>query len=538
MKRIKGTSIEDGILHDHHHDSCSRRDFLSKLGLFAVGSSFMLNSTPVRALQSSSLFRKLARLDSDRVLVLIQLKGGNDGLNTIIPIEDANYYNARPGLAIGKDDAVPLTDTLGMHPALEPLESIWGDGKMGIIQNVGYPDPILSHFSSADVWYTGSDSDNIGTTGWIGRYLDGDYVENELTDPLDYPLAVNVGGASSLLFSGPDNNTAFNLRNIGALRNIADQGQLYSTDNLPDTAYGNEMRFLREQINDSFKFSESISGAYNSGSNEVEYEARQISMDLEIVARLIKGGLGSKIYMVSIDGFDTHTDQPSSHRNNLQLLSNGIRSFYDDLAAGGASEEVLVMTFSEFGRRVEQNGQGTDHGTAAPVMVFGDGVSSGIFGHNPKLSRDDLDQNGNLVYQYDFRSVYTTILTDWFGLTEADAQEVIGNGRDYPKLGFLGGEGGSDGNGNDLPGRFELRQNYPNPFNPTTNISFFLPQNSRVQLQVYDIQGRKVSEVTNRNFQAGQHTVTFDASSLASGTYLYRIQAGSFTETKKMTLIR
>lgn len=538
MKRIKGTSLEDGVLHEQHH-SCSRRDFLSKLGLFAVGSSFMLNSTPVRALQSNSLFRKLARLDSNRVLVLVQLKGGNDGLNTIIPIEDDRYYNARPSISIRKGDAVGLTDTLGMHPAMEPLQALWGDGKMGIVQNVGYPDPILSHFSSADVWYTGSDSDNIGTTGWIGRFLDGDYVEQELTDPLDYPLAINVGGSSSLLFSGPDNNTAFNLRDLGALRNIADQGQLYSTNNLPDTAYGNEMRFLREQINDSFQYADSISNAYNDGNNQVDYEARQISMDLEVVARLIKGGLGSKIYMVSIDGFDTHTNQPSAHQENLMLLSNAIRSFYDDLAAGGASEEVLVMTFSEFGRRVEQNGQGTDHGTAAPVMVFGDGITPGVFGHNPKLSRSDLDENGNLIYQFDFRSVYTTILTDWFGIPESEAAEVLANGSAYPKLGFLGSQiVSNEEDPNGVPARFQLQQNYPNPFNPTTNITFTIPSASRVQLTVYDIQGRKIAEIANRNFTGGQHTLAFDASGLASGVYLYRIQAGRFSETRKMTLIK
>ncbi|WP_103665104.1 DUF1501 domain-containing protein [Gracilimonas amylolytica] len=537
MDRIKGTSLKDGIHHDHHHDLCSRRDFLSRLGLFATGSALMLSSTPVHALQSSSLFRKLAQLETDKILVLIQLNGGNDGLNTFIPYENDHYYNARPSIAIRKNDVIGLSDTMGMHPALEPLRSIWDDGSMGIIQNVGYPDPILSHFTSSDVWLTSSDSDNIKPSGWLGRYLDGDYIEQELMNQSNVPLAVNIGGSSSLLFKGPDNNTAITFSSVGALDRITQQGQVYSTSNLPDTAFGNEMRFVREQINNSFQYAESIKEAYDKSSNQVDYESRNISMSLQVVARLIKGGLGSKIYMVSLDGFDTHTDQPSSHQNLLQLLSNGIRSFYDDLKAGGNTSEVLTMTFSEFGRRVEQNGQGTDHGTAAPIMLFGDGITPGFFGNDPKLDRDNLDENGNLVYEYDFRSVYTTILTDWFGLSEQETAEVIG--REYQKIGFLGSEiPTSNGTDPSIPGTFKLEQNYPNPFNPTTTISFSLPASTRVKLEVFDIQGRRINVLLNSELSAGSHRVRFDASRLASGVYLYKLDAGQFSESKTMTLIK
>lgn len=426
-----------------------------------------------------------------------------------------------------------------MHGAMNPIQSLWGDGKMGIIQNVGYPDPILSHFSSSDVWLTASDSDNIGTTGWLGRYLDGDVIEQELQNPLSYPLAVNVGGASSLLFTGPDNNTAFNLSNIGALQEIASKGQVYSTDNLPDTAYGNEMRFLRTQINDSYQYSGSISDAFEASSSYGGYEARQISNDLSVVARLIKGNLGSKIYMVTLDGFDTHTDQPSRHAERMILLSDAISAFYEDLSSNQVSEDVLVMTFSEFGRRVEQNGQGTDHGTAAPVMVFGDSITPGLFGSNPKLSPNDLDSNGNLEYEYDFRSVYTTILSDWFGLSQAEADEVIGQNRSYQKLGFLGSEVtvGTD-EPSYVPGAFQLNQNYPNPFNPTTTISFILPKEEKVRLEVFDIQGRSVSVLTNKRLSAGEHRVNFSARGLASGVYIYQLKTESFTRSKKMTLLK
>jgi uncharacterized protein (DUF1501 family) len=533
MKRIKGTSLEDGKHHDHHHEACSRRDFLCRLGLFATGGMLMLNSTPVHALQSSSLFRKLARLETNRVLVLIQLNGGNDGLNTFVPYRNDDYHRARPTIGIRENDVIRLTDTMGMHPALDPLQSLWGDGKMGIVQNVGYPDPILSHFSSSDVWLTSSDSDNIKTSGWLGRYLDGDYIEDELMHQNDTPLAVNIGGSSSLLFRGPDNNTAVTFTSVDALQRITEQGQVYSTSDLPDTAFGNEMRFVRNQINNAFRYSDAIRTAYDKSSNEVEYETQHISNSLRVVSRLIKGGLGSKIYMVSLDGFDTHTDQVSSHHNLLEMLGDAIRSFYDDLSSGGQSEEVLMMTFSEFGRRVEQNGQGTDHGTAAPVMFFGDQIAPGFSGTDPRLSRDDLDETGNLVYEYDFRSVYTTILTDWFGLSEEETAEVIG--REYEKLGFLDRQASPD---DAMPGEFRLNQNYPNPFNPKTTISFYLGESTPVRLEVFDIQGRRVSVLTNQTLSAGEHRITFDASRLASGVYLYRLQTGSFTDTKSMTLIK
>ncbi len=538
MKRIKGTSLKDGKLHDHHHELCNRRDFLSRLGLFATGSALMLSSTPVHALQSSSLFRKLAQLETNKVLVLIQLNGGNDGLNTFIPYENDHYYNARQTIAIPKNDVIGLNDTMGMHPALEPLRSIWDNGSMGIVQNVGYPDPILSHFSSSDVWLTASDADNIKPSGWLGRYLDGDYIEEELMNQSDTPLAVNIGGSSSLLFKGPENNTAITFSSVGALEQITQQGQVYSTSNLPDTAYGNEMRFLRDQINNSFKYSESIKAAYDNSSNEAEYESRNISNSLKVVARLIKGGLGSKIYMVSLDGFDTHTDQPSSHQNLLQLLGNGIRSFYDDLSEGDHTKDVLTMTFSEFGRRVNQNGQGTDHGTAAPLMVFGDEIEPGFFGSDPKLSKNELDENGNLVYEYDFRSVYTTILTDWFGLSEKDTAEVIG--KEYSKIGFLGSDTpvNNPNPPTNQPNSFQLNQNYPNPFNPKTTISFTLPANSRVRLEVFDIQGKSVAVLVNKSLSEGSHQVNFNAGNLASGVYIYKLNAGKLSESKTMTLIK
>jgi len=536
MKRIKGCSPKDGKLHEHHHKICSRRDFLARLGLMAAGGSLMLGGTPVQALQSSTLFRKLANIETDRVLVLIQLSGGNDGLNTVVPYRNDDYYRARPTIAIEPNDVVDLNGDLGLHPSLEPLKNIWDDGGMSIVQNVGYPNPVLSHFTSSDVWLTASESDNIKSTGWLGRYLDGDSIEQELQNGSDIPLAVNIGGASSLMFKGPDSNTAITFSSVGALEQITEQGQVYATDNLPDTAFGNEMRFVRQQINSSFKYAEAIQRAFEVGSNQVDYEAREISNSLKIVARLIKGDLGSKVYLVRLNGFDTHTDQLARQNNLFQLLSNGLKSFYDDLAAANKNKDVLMMTFSEFGRRVEQNGQGTDHGTAAPVMLFSNSLEPGMFGSSTQLSQENLDDNGNLIYEFDFRSVYTTVLSDWFGLSEVEVAEVMG--ASFQKIGFLGNETAVSLGNDDIPSKFTLHQNYPNPFNPATTIFFVLSQPSAVRLEVFDIQGRRVEVLTNRTLNAGEHRINFDASGLASGMYIYKLRAGSFEQSKTMTLIK
>ncbi|MFN1836167.1 DUF1501 domain-containing protein [Balneola sp. MJW-20] len=534
MKIKKGSSISHGIHHHQHHESCSRREFLTRLGLVTAGSAFMLNSTPVQALQSSSLFRKLANLETDRVLVLVQLNGGNDGLNTVVPFENDLYYNARPGISIAKNEAFKLNDTLGLNPSMSVLDSLWGEGNMGIIQNVGYPDPNLSHFRSTDIWLTSSDSDEVLGTGWAGRYFENQYPEFE-QNPTDYPLAVQIGGSSSLLFQGSESGMGMNIANIDLLEQIVQEGIIYETAGLPDTLYGAEMEYVRDVANASYRYSDSIQSSYNASSNAVQFGAGQLSRSLSVVSRLIKGNLGSRIYLVSLGGFDTHAFQGNTHNALLNELSQAVSNFYDDLAADTRSEEVMIMTFSEFGRRVEQNGsQGTDHGTSAPLFVFGDGVEGGIFGSDPDLA--NVDEYGNLQYETDFRQIYTTLLENWFGLSPAETESAIGGS--YTKVPFISDSMSVSNEDSGTPVKFRLAQNYPNPFNPVTTISFSLPAASQVRLQIFDIQGRLVSQLIDRRLNAGEHRVSFDAGTLASGTYLYRIDAGRFSRTKKMTLIK
>jgi len=534
MKRRKGSALEDGIHHHRHHHSCSRKEFLSRLGLFTAGSAFMLNSTPVQALQSSSLFKKLAGLETDRVLVLIQLNGGNDGLNTVVPIENDLYYNARPNINIPKAETLQLTDMLGLNPGMNVLEKMWGEGRMGIIQNVGYPEPNLSHFRSTDIWMTSSNSDEELTTGWAGRVFENEY-PNFDENPTDFPLAVQIGGASSLLFQGSEGNMGMNVANIELLEQIVQEGIVYNTENLPDTIYGTEMAFVRSVANDSFRYADAIQDSYKGAENKVEFGNGQLARSLSVVSRLIKGNLGSRIYLVTLGGFDTHAFQENSHGALLNQLSTAVNDFYSDLALESRSEEVLIMTFSEFGRRVQQNGsQGTDHGTAAPLFVFGDAVEGGIYGSDPDLA--NLDEFNNLKYETDFRQVYTTILNDWFELDSQQTGDVLGG--QYEKIPFISGDVATSTEEDQVPGVFTLHQNYPNPFNPSTTISFVLPQASAVRLEVFDIQGRRVSLLTNRTLNAGEHRINFEASGLASGMYIYKLKAGNFVQSKTMTLIK
>ncbi len=536
MKSIKGSRLADGHHHHEHHDSCSRRDFIKRLGLFSAGSAIALGTTPVQALQSSSLFKRLAGLETNRVLVLIQLDGGNDGLNTIVPFENDLYYNYRGDISISKQQAISLSDTMGMHPGMHSLVPLWEEGKMSVIQSVGYENGDLSHFRSTDIWLTGSDHDEYLATGWVGRHLDLQN-PNFISEPPTSPLAVQIGGASSLLFKGDELDMGMTLNNVDRLEYLVENGTIHSLDGLPDTIYGDEMRFMRIQANNSFRYAEAIKSSYEASLNRVEYSTEQLGRSLSIVSRLIKGDLGTKIFLVSLGGFDTHANQMSDHASLITELSTAVSDFYNDLEADSRSEDVLIATFSEFGRRVFSNGAaGTDHGTAAPLFIFGDSVSGGLIGSDPQLEMENLDEYDNLIHEYDFRQVYTTLLCDWFGITDADASAALGG--EFSKIPFLDSSSQVSTESNQGPVSFRLNQNYPNPFNPNTTISFSLNQSTSVRLQVFDISGRLVKTLIEQRVSAGDHQIKFNADALSSGMYIYRLEAGNKVETKTMTLIK
>ena len=407
---------------------------------------------------------------------------------------------------------------------------------MALLQNVGYPDPNLSHFRSTDIWMSGSDSESVVQSGWLGRHLAQEYPDFEDDRP-DFPLAVQIGGVSSLMFQGPATNMGMSLINADFFERLAAEGQLYSLENLPSAAFADEMAYVRTVANDSFIYAGAVQDASASGTNTASYPASPLAQNLSIVARLIKGDLGAKIYHVSLGGFDTHAQQANAHANLLRNLSEAVDAFLQDITDDGRQEDVMIMTFSEFGRRVGQNGSfGTDHGTAAPLFLLGDGVNGGLYGSAPVL--DDLDNAGNMKFDIDFRTVYATVLQDWFGIAPEVVQEAL-LGHSYTSLGFV--ENPVEPVNTDkpfVPVKFELAQNYPNPVRAATTIDFSLPQAGQVRLELFNLEGRKVDVLANGSRSAGNYRVDYDASRLPNGTYIYRLVTQTGVQSRKMVVVR
>lgn len=530
-----GEALEHGEQHTHDHARWSRKDFLMT-GAMAAGFQFLLGNTPVKAFGSHPILSMLRTIETERVLVLIQLNGGNDGLNTVIPISNDVYYQRRPTIAIAKSNALQLTPDVGLNPGLAALEPMWGDGKMSILRNVGYPNPNLSHFRATDIWVSGSDSNVIENSGWMGRFLDMEYPDYG-AEPPPVPVAVQIGTNQSLLFQGPANGMAMNISSTALFERLAANGKAYDTTGLPETTYGQEMAWVRNLANQSYTYAGAVQKASSQASNQANYPANNnLATNLAIVAKLIKGNLGAKVYMVSLGGFDTHANQLVNHENLMRNLAGAVKAFYDDLAFQGLQDKVAAMTFSEFGRRVSENGSnGTDHGTSAPMFLFGDGVKGGFVGGAPDLT--NLDNGSNLKFETDYRQVYSTLMSDWFGVPDEVADQVFG--KPFDKLNLIKTPISTRlGDDPSLPGEFILRQNYPNPFNPSTTISYTLVRTEWVRLRVFDINGRLVKTLVDANQPLGTHEITFEAGELASGVYLYNLETTSYRKSLKMTLIK
>ena len=529
-----GSRLEHGAAHTCDHIRWSRRDFLSTLGLAAMGSAVAFGGRSVQAFGRPLPTHTLPQ--DDRILVLIQLDGGNDGLNTVVPIEDDLYYNARPTLAIPKAQAVSpgaLSPELGFHPSLAPLAPLFDDGDMAIIQNVGYAQPDLSHFRSTDIWTTASGADTVLQTGWVGRYIH-ESSPAFYEDPPEHPIAVQIGGPS-LMFKGPNTNMGMAVRDLSRFERLVEDGRFYRLTGLPQTAYGDEMGYLRETANAAFRYAGAIQEAAGNGSNSVEYPDNSLATSLRVVAQLIKGGLETKIFMVSLGGFDTHADQADMHAQLLRELAGSVAAFLDDFPDGTRKDSLLVMTFSEFGRRVYENGSlGTDHGSSAPLFFFGRPVHGGLYGQRPALN--DLDEGGNPRHDIEFRQVYATVMRDWFGLPPSTSDAILGGS--FEPLTVLTGATGVATEPAEVPHGFRLHQNYPNPFNPHTVIAYTLAQPSAVRLEVFDVQGRRIRTLVDGRQPAGAHQVTFSGAELPSGTYLYRLQTPAGERTRQMMLLK
>ena len=535
-KEERGISLSHGKAHAADHSNWSRRDFLSRMGFASAGAAFAIGSTPARSLAGGSFYQQLSKADTDRVLVLVQLAGGNDGLNTIVPIENDTYYNARPNLSIEKNSTLGLSNQFGFNPNLGGFKDLWDRGQMSIIQGVGYSNTNLSHFRGTDIIVSASEPEEIDNTGWIGRHIDAAYPNfPELTSP----VAVQIGSFTPILMQGPALRMGVSTATIGTFELIAERGEVYDTSDLGNSPAESQLGFVRNTVNQTLKYGEAIREAYQNSSNNANYPAGTVarfSDSLAAVARSIRGGLGAKIYVVQLPGFDTHVNQEGGHPRLMRNLADSIQSFYNDLATDGNDEKVMTLTFSEFGRRVAENaGRGTDHGTTHPMFAFGPGVSPGMFGAPPSLT--NLDDTGNFAeHHVDYRQVYSTVLRDWFGVSPIETASVIGKRYDLVK--FVANPLATSAETDGVPEDFSLGQNFPNPFNPSTKIQFRLPQAGHVRLEVFSVDGKKVRTLMDERRAAGVHDASFDATGLPSGTYLYSLTAGGFTQTRKMSLLR
>ena len=532
MSDLKDNQLQydSEIAHDQDHERWSRRLFLRSLGLTGAG-ALLFGQMPVTALSASPLAWLLSGLETDRILVLIRLKGGNDGVNMVIPVYDYGFYKTkRPGIAIPQNQVWSLSPELGMPNTMNPLQRLWQDGDMKVVHSVGYPEQNLSHFRSSDIWSSASDANTLDESGWLGRWLDGNYPDY-LTNPPANPPAIQIGGFGNLAFNNDENvSLSVIVSRPEDLAELAKNGQLYDPNNVPECYYGEQLSYLRTVSNSTFRYASVISAAYNKGKNAVEY-AGNLGQQLAMVARLIKGGLGTRLYMVTLDGFDNHANQNNTHPALLNELAAAVRHFYDDLNSGGWADKVLAMTISEFGRRIEQNASnGTDHGAAAPMLLFGPGLNgNGFAGKTPNLR--EVDAVGNLAFQIDFRQVYASVLENWLCLSTTEVNQVLG--RPFSRLPQLGLSCAATpvverSAPQPLPLRASFREGQ-------LTLFYNLPLAAEVDVQLFSLDGRMVWQQAAGRQAAGEQVYSLgNLARLPAGAYVARVQAGRYAGSVKL----
>ncbi len=515
-----------------------RRKFLQTS--LAVSLPVVLNGMGLRVMPRRSIF-SFINPDSDRVLVLIQLNGGNDGLNMVIPLDFYDQLaNARPNLLLPQSSLLQLDDLHAFHPAMTGLKAVYDDAGLTVVQSVGYPNQNRSHFRSTDIWTSGSAADEVVTTGWLGRWFQGDHPDFPEGYPnADFPdpFAITMGSTVSATCQGTVANFSM------AIADPTSVGGLFEgfDDEVPDTPYGHELAFLRQSIAQTNAYADVVVNAANLGTNTVDYpEDNALARQLRNVALLISGGLRTKVYVVNIGGFDTHANQVDAtdptqgvHAQLLQSLSDAIKLFRDDLKNQGLDQRVVGMTFSEFGRRIHANDSlGTDHGDAAPLIVFGTCINPGFIGDNPEIP-DQVEVSEGVAMQYDFRNVYGSILMDWFEVDEALVKSLLFD--DFQYVPILNPCATTDTH-EAAPEPVEARA-WPNPFSDSTTIEFTC-KHERVRLSIFNNMGQLMEVLFDRTLPAGTHRVQWDASRYPAGNYYFHLQlSDGRVKTRPMTKV-
>ena len=423
-------------------DLTTRRIFLAKsLTMLAAGATVpsFINRTAFGV--GRPFDQLLTGADSGKdgkVLVVVQLSGGNDGLNTVVPFADDAYYRARPGIAIQGNATHRLNDFVGLNPQLEPLKALYDDGRMSVIQGVGYPNPDRSHFRSMDIWHTANPAEEAIHSGWLGRYFDAqcsgiDPKQAKQETPPSPEVGIGLGEANFLAMQG-EKVVPLSFERPNDYRYQGKNKKAFVALNTPDAhpedplaTEAGELDFLTRTAMDAQVSSDRIFkvvAAHDAAG--IDYPRGSFGEGLRTVAAMVKGAMPTRVYYVSLGGFDTHANQQGRHDQLMREFAQGISAFLTDLKRQGNDERVMVMTFSEFGRRVSQNASGgTDHGTAAPMFFFGHHkhLNAGVHGRHPSLL--DLDA-GDLKYSVDFRNCYAGVLQRWLDTDPQTCARVLG----------------------------------------------------------------------------------------------------------------
>lgn len=512
-----------------------RRNFLKNIASTGIALPLTMGFPSLRAfgkMPENSPFARALLSSNDRIMIMIRLSGGNDGLNTIIPYTNAEYYKAREAdsLAIKAEEVIKLSgsSTMGLHPKLAPLAALWDKKQMAIVQNVGYPNQNLSHFRSTDIWLSGSDANVFENAGWYAKYLEDMHPEFPETMPAE-PFAIELGTSLSTTLIGEKNNMGIAVSSLDFIPDAPNDNPVAQTH------AGDEELYVREIIRQSNVFSNAIVEAGKKVlQNKVTYPTNNgLAQGLAAIARLIAAGMKTQMYIINVGGYDTHTNQLTAQATLHENFANAVAAFHNDAELFGFADKVVTMTISEFGRRVVSNGTGTDHGSAAPILVFGNNVKGGFYGSDPNLT--DLEGPGNIKMQYDFRQVYASVLGQWYGAAESS---ISPNAlpRYFEQIPLFTSMATSVFETNGIEQYFSVGQNYPNPAHARTSIPIYgVVSGMEAELTIATMDGRTIAK---HRIMPGQHFVDISTQELPSGNYMIVLQSGRLESSKIMTVVQ
>jgi uncharacterized protein (DUF1501 family) len=565
----------------------SRRDFLKKIP-FAASLPFTIGGISMKSMNENALM-KMARAsaDNDRVLIILQMHGGNDGLNALIPVDAYDlYYNRRPNIAIPAknqsrgyiplDSRLPSDAQIGLHPDMLDMKALYDTGRVTFVQGVSYQHNNGSHFRGRDIWFMGGSADEYLQSGWVGRYLEKEvapklYPQDFPNADMKDPLAIEMGNDVSLIFHQEGNiPTSIAINDPRAFKQLMDELEGFIDEDidprgLPPTyltgsPYYKELDWILSLEDKSKDYAQILYQRwFDARESKTVYPENYplnapkgslhnpLSDQLRLIARLLDGGCKTKIFLVKIGGFDTHADQVESynptmgsHAALLYHISSAMKSFQEDLRGRGLEDRVLTVSTSEFGRRVHSNGSfGTDHGTGGPIFIFGKGVQPGVVGKVPDLTKNNVEM------QYDYRLVYGNIMRDWMLAGDPQADQKLDE--IFPGLMTTGVDGQPfvelplasqviTGTDEFISDRFALENCFPNPAKEKTTMHFRVNRASHIAIELMDINGKPVRMLVEGDFEPGEHKVETDLTGLSNGTYIYQLKSGFFQSAKKLTI--